>query len=200
MRSVLFSSIVALLFAFSAAATDGAGHAFRVRSSLPSTDKSVGVPSKSAVLTAQATPSAAPVAELTPSMAPTSSRVKIPTSKMTTHQQALAGSAVLWAADVVFRRSFRANKISFPSQLGGCIILFFSLLFLEIAKGGSGDAIFRFLEPSAFFLAKWLPVFFVPGLAMLPLAPSVGTGLDVSVELLSREFLCATGPTLFFFF
>ena len=83
--------------------------------------------------------------------------------------------------DTIFRKAFRANKITFPASLGGCIALFFALLGIDAVESGSGDVIYKFLEPGSLFLAKWLPVFFVPGLAMLPLAPSVGSSMDVRV-------------------
>ena len=121
-----------------------------------------------------------------PTPAPVSAPVMISkpksiTSGMTTHQQALVGSASLWIMDTIFRKAFRANKITFPASLGGCIALFFALLGIDAVKSGSGDVIYKFLEPGSLFLAKWLPVFFVPGLAMLPLAPSVGSSMDVRV-------------------
>ena len=81
--------------------------------------------------------------------------------------------------DHLFRKAFLANGISFPSQLGGCCILFVVMVLAEIVKPGTGDAIFSFLTPGASLLAKWLPVFFVPGLAMLPNAPSMGSPLEV---------------------
>lgn len=51
---------------------------------------------------------------------------------------------------------------------------------LEVVKPGLGDGIFASLTPGAGLLAKWLPVFFVPGLAMLPLAPSMGSPLEIA--------------------
>ena len=81
--------------------------------------------------------------------------------------------------DKWFRAFFTANKIPFPSPLGGCIIVLITLLLSEVVKPGSGEVVFQTLAPGAGLLAKWLPVFFVPGLAMLPLAPSMGGSLEV---------------------
>ena len=81
--------------------------------------------------------------------------------------------------DHLFRKAFQAYGIAFPSQLGGCCILFVVMVLAEILKPGTGDAIFSFLTPGSALLAKWLPVFFVPGLAMLPNAPSMGSPLEV---------------------
>lgn len=92
----------------------------------------------------------------------------------------LSGAAIFLVLDHLFRKIFQAKGISFPSQLGGCCILFVLMNLLEVVKPGLGDAIFTSLTPGAGFLAKWLPVFFVPGLAMLPLAPSMGSPVEVS--------------------
>jgi len=63
--------------------------------------------------------------------------------------------------------------------LGGCCILFIVLLLANAVKPGLGDAVFTSLSPGAGLLAKWLPVFFVPGLAMLPNAPSMGSAVEI---------------------
>ena len=92
----------------------------------------------------------------------------------------MLGVATFLALDLFFRRTFEAAGISFPSQLGGCIIVFASLILVS-ALGGTqfSDAVFNALSPGAGWHAKWLPVFFVPGLAMLPLAPSLGSTAEV---------------------
>jgi len=94
------------------------------------------------------------------------------------------GVAAFLALDHAFRVLFKANGIAFPSQLGGCCILFVTLLLTDIILPGVGQGVFEKLVPGAAWLAAWLPVFFVPGLAMLPLAPSMGTTLDI-VKILS---------------
>ena len=90
------------------------------------------------------------------------------------------GVIIFTVLDHLFRKAFTAYDIKFPSQLGGCCILFVIMLLAEAIKPGSGDAVFASLTPGANALAKWLPVFFVPGLALLPLAPSMGSPLEVS--------------------
>ena len=94
-------------------------------------------------------------------------------------QRELSGVLVFILLDKLFRSLFTANKIAFPSQLGGCIILFVTLFLSEFVKPGAGELVFQTLAPGAALLAKWLPVFFVPGLAMLPLAPSMGSSFEV---------------------
>lgn len=71
------------------------------------------------------------------------------------------------------------KNIPFPAPLGGCLLLFFALLLVQTVKPGSGDKAFELLTPGANFLTKWMPVFFIPGLSMLPLAPSMGSSFEV---------------------
>ena len=94
-------------------------------------------------------------------------------------QKELSGALVFVLLDKLFRSYFTAKKLAFPSQLGGCIILLTSLITAEVLKPGLGEMVFQALSPGAGWLAKWLPVFFVPGLAGLPLAPSIGDSLEV---------------------
>lgn len=100
------------------------------------------------------------------------------------NQKALAGALYFIVLDVIFRKIFAANDIAFPSQLGGCLILFALLVLADIVRPGVGESAFQMLNPGANLLAKWLPVFFVPGLALLPLAPSIGSSMEI-VKVLS---------------
>lgn len=93
--------------------------------------------------------------------------------------QTYSGASFFILLDILFRQLFIAFNISFPSQLGGCCIFFLTLLFLENIIPGLGDYIFTLTSPGAKLLMKWLPVFFVPGLAMLPFAPSIGSRIEV---------------------
>jgi hypothetical protein len=102
-----------------------------------------------------------------------------PTSLFPT--DAIVGSLAMIALEQGVKRVFAKRNIQFPSSLGGCIVLFFGLLIMDLLVPGSGKSVFDALGPATSLLTKWLPVFFVPGLAMLPLAPSVGSGLEVSV-------------------
>eukprot|EP00980_Cylindrotheca_fusiformis_P009203 scaffold2003_cov139-Cylindrotheca_fusiformis.AAC.19 len=94
-------------------------------------------------------------------------------------KDALTGAVILTLIERATNRVLNAQGINFPSQLGGCIALLVFMLVAEVVSPGLGDAIFTNLSPGSALLAKWLPVFFVPGLAMLPLAPSVGSGMEV---------------------
>mmetsp|Transcript_51017 Transcript_51017/g.143390 ORF Transcript_51017/g.143390 Transcript_51017/m.143390 type:complete len:427 (-) Transcript_51017:190-1470(-) len=72
-----------------------------------------------------------------------------------------------------------AQSIKFPAQLAGCIGLFFTMILADVLRPGMGESIYSSLLPGTNLLAKWFPVLFVPGLVMLPLAPSIGNGMEV---------------------
>lgn len=93
--------------------------------------------------------------------------------------QALLGIAFMAMVESGLKKFFAKTGINFPSQLGGCMFLFAVAVVAQAIAPGSGDAIESFLTPGCNLLNKWLPAFFVPGLAMLPLAPSIGSGLEV---------------------
>mmetsp|Transcript_35844 Transcript_35844/g.39964 ORF Transcript_35844/g.39964 Transcript_35844/m.39964 type:complete len:535 (-) Transcript_35844:305-1909(-) len=113
----------------------------------------------------------------TPSIPPTTSALSFPTD-------AAVGTVALTLIERIVNKVFVQFGVQFPAQLGGCGILFFFLIIADVVLPGSGTSIFKVLEPGTTLLTKWLPVFFVPGLAMLPLAPSVGSGLEVAKVLL----------------
>ena len=98
----------------------------------------------------------------------------------------ITGAAYFVIMDIILRKLFTKYEIPFPSQLGGCCILFALMVVAELIRPGFGDAAFDVLSPGATILAKWLPVFFVPGLAMLPLAPSMGSPFEVSYVVVVR--------------
>ena len=95
-------------------------------------------------------------------------------------QSELGGTFFFLVANHLLIKLFAAKNVAFPAPLGGCLILFALLLLAQTASPPLGDACFELLTPGANFLTKWMPVFFVPGLAMLPLAPSMGNSLEVS--------------------
>lgn len=100
-----------------------------------------------------------------------------------TSTKLITGTMFFFTVDYILRKIFRAKAITFPSMMAGCVLIFTSLISMEIVQSGLGDSIFDYLTPSSDMLVKWLPVFFVPGLAMLPLAPKLGSAVDVAKML-----------------
>merc|ERR1712151_127375 len=92
----------------------------------------------------------------------------------------LVGTSFFFIVDYVLRKIFQAKGITFPSMMGECVLIFSALVALETVFKGTGDQIFNYLTPSSDALVRWLPVFFVPGMAMLPLSPiNFGNAVDV---------------------
>lgn len=100
----------------------------------------------------------------------------------------LTGAAFFTVLQVLLNKVFVSKGIKFPAMLGCTILVFTVLVLAEIVSPGLGQNGFELLTPGANVLTKWLPVMFVPGLAMLPLAPSIGTPLD-ALKVLSMIIL-----------
>jgi len=82
--------------------------------------------------------------------------------------------------DRIFKRILQYMNIAFPSSLAGCgFLLSFFLLVKTGSGGGVGPVLYQFLAPGAAVLARWLPVFFVPSLVMLPLSAGLGSSIEV---------------------
>jgi len=118
-------------------------------------------------------------------------------------RDAVTGAVILTLVERATNIILKSQGIKIPSMLGGCIALLFFMLAAEMISPGLGDSIFASLSPGSALLTKWLPVFFVPGLAMLPLAPSVGSGFEVAKVLAvvvigwAYSLVTVTYPVLF---
>jgi len=93
---------------------------------------------------------------------------------------ALAGTVAFALIEKLVKMGLAASDVQFPGQLGACIVLFVALCLLDVVAPSAAAQIFDALTPGAAILAKWLPVFFVPGLVLLPLSPSIPGSVDVS--------------------
>ena len=100
------------------------------------------------------------------------------------HTAAVAGILALTLLERGINKLFVQQSIEFPAQLAGCIGLFFAMILADVIRPGLGESVYSSLLPGTNLLAKWFPVLFVPGLVMLPLAPSIGNGIEVR-QLLS---------------
>jgi hypothetical protein len=96
-----------------------------------------------------------------------------------TWPNAILGAAVFAVIENGVKRSLKAADLNFPAQLASCIFVFAFLLLTEAVSPELANGIFSALTPGAGILAKWLPVFFVPALVMLPLSPSIGSSFEV---------------------
>jgi putative effector of murein hydrolase len=138
-------------------------------------------PRQHAVIPKSSRSESALVFDRTQGDAPSSSAVSLPRGGAGDAPKAkeITGVAIFVLIEVVFRKIFQVNGIRFPAQLGGCVSLFAFMILAQMLSPGSGDAICNVLSPGAGLLGKWMGVFFVPGLTMLPLAPSIGSPFEI---------------------
>ncbi|GJD07382.1 Plastidal glycolate/glycerate translocator 1, chloroplastic [Galdieria sulphuraria] len=96
------------------------------------------------------------------------------THKLRTWSRIVLGVAILYAIDRCFAFTLNRFAVNFPSSLAGMLTIFILLLAFQNKKLGSlsiSQHIFDGFLPSVQFLSRWLAVFFVPNLVMLPLFP-----------------------------
>jgi len=79
-----------------------------------------------------------------------------------------------FAINEAIKLLFSKYAITFPSSLAGCGALLAAFLILP-----SGTQLYDQFAPGAQVLAKWLPVFFVPSLILLPLREGVGSPIEL---------------------
>jgi putative effector of murein hydrolase/putative effector of murein hydrolase LrgA (UPF0299 family) len=98
--------------------------------------------------------------------------------------QPISSLSLFVASDVLLRRAFGAAGVVFPSSLAGMLLLFVALVAFKSVLPKVADGAVRMLEPGAQLLTKWLPIFFVPSLIVLPLASPLSRGDSLKVPLL----------------
>ena len=113
---------------------------------------------------------------------------KVPASSVATSssaQTSVVGIAALIAYQKLVAEIFKAKNVKFPPMLGACMSLFAILLGTEAVSPKAAQSIFDGLTPGANLLAKWLPMFFVPALTLLPLSPPIGSATEVAKVFLT---------------
>jgi hypothetical protein len=93
--------------------------------------------------------------------------------------QAIASSAVFVVLDVFIKNMFRLRGVHFPSSLAGCTGLAFTLLVNPYHR-----SMYTVLSPGAKLLQKFLMVFLVPNLIVLPLCDGCGSITEVRFILI----------------
>ncbi|KAK3267924.1 hypothetical protein CYMTET_23547 [Cymbomonas tetramitiformis] len=117
-----------------------------------------------------------------------------------TQAQKAAGLATFLAADMFLKKVFVAANIAFPSALGGMFVILGTLLALEVVSNSTVEFLFRMFNPALDWIARWLPLFYMPSLIVLPVAiqvPPVHVLVVLSVVTsLSAEASQATAKSL----
>ncbi|CAK9261328.1 unnamed protein product [Sphagnum jensenii] len=74
------------------------------------------------------------------------------------------------ALDTYLKNVFEANAIRFPSALFGMMALFALLNLVSVVNEGAAARVEAFFVPANLFIQRWLPLFYVPSLVVVPLA------------------------------
>lgn len=98
---------------------------------------------------------------------------------------------IILAADKLLRKAFLAASIKFPSALFGMFCVFSVLMILDSTAPSAATGFMNFFEPATLFIQRWLPLFYVPSLVVLPLAVRdvpAASGLKIFLILGKRPF------------
>lgn len=93
---------------------------------------------------------------------------------------------LILAIDKALKRGFTAAMIKFPSALFGMFCIFSALSILDVIRPTAATALQDFFEPATTFIQRWLPLFYVPSLVVLPLAVKgipAASGVKIGVIL-----------------
>eukprot|EP00240_Pyramimonas_obovata_P000688 CAMPEP_0118934178 /NCGR_PEP_ID=MMETSP1169-20130426/13680_1 /TAXON_ID=36882 /ORGANISM="Pyramimonas obovata, Strain CCMP722" /LENGTH=603 /DNA_ID=CAMNT_0006877051 /DNA_START=162 /DNA_END=1973 /DNA_ORIENTATION=- len=82
----------------------------------------------------------------------------------------LVGVGLLFFMDTYLEDVFVAASITFPSALAGMFIILVSLLALQAIKPRIVQTIFLVMRPGLEWISRWMPLFYVPTLVILPIA------------------------------
>lgn len=74
------------------------------------------------------------------------------------------------ATDKFLKKAFVAAAIKFPSALFGMFCIFSVLIILDSTVPSAATSVMNFFEPAFMFIQRWLPLFYVPSLVVLPLS------------------------------
>lgn len=99
---------------------------------------------------------------------------------------------IILAMDKYLKKAFVAAAIKFPSALFGMFCIFSILVILDFALPAAAASLMNFFKPALLFIQRWLPLFYVPSLVVLPLAVKdipAASGVKIC-------FIIASGPDI----
>ncbi|XP_017216286.1 plastidal glycolate/glycerate translocator 1, chloroplastic-like [Daucus carota subsp. sativus] len=82
----------------------------------------------------------------------------------------VASLGIIIAVDKILERVFVVLGIKFPSALFGMFCIFSILVFLDLTFPEAATNLMDFFEPALLFIQRWLPLFYVPALVVLPIS------------------------------
>lgn len=77
---------------------------------------------------------------------------------------------IILAMDKLLKAAFVAAAIKFPSALFGMFCIFSVLVILDSIVPAAATGLMNFFEPALLFIQRWLPLFYVPSLVVLPIS------------------------------
>ncbi|KAL5545078.1 hypothetical protein UlMin_008862 [Ulmus minor] len=77
---------------------------------------------------------------------------------------------IILALDKILKKAFVAASIKFPSALFGMFCIFSILIILDSTVPVVATGLMNFCQPALVFIQRWLPLFYVPTLVVLPLS------------------------------
>ncbi|XP_078182495.1 plastidal glycolate/glycerate translocator 1, chloroplastic [Carex rostrata] len=77
---------------------------------------------------------------------------------------------IILASDNLLKKAFVAASIKFPSALFGMFCVFSVLIVFDSVVPAAATSLMNFFEPATLFIQRYLPLFYVPSLVVLPLA------------------------------
>ncbi|KAF4401776.1 hypothetical protein G4B88_000824 [Cannabis sativa] len=107
---------------------------------------------------------------------------------------------LILATDKYLKKAFVAASIKFPSALFGMFCIFSVLVILDTIVPAAAATVMSFFEPALLFIQRWLPLFYVPSLVVLPLSVRdipAASGIKISLITVGGWFatLCVAGFT-----
>ncbi|KAK9218406.1 hypothetical protein WN943_007043 [Citrus x changshan-huyou] len=77
---------------------------------------------------------------------------------------------IILVVEKLLKKAFVAAAIKFPSALFGMFCIFSILMILDSTIPDAATSLMSFFEPALLFIQRWLPLFYVPSLVILPLS------------------------------
>ncbi|KAF7829165.1 plastidal glycolate/glycerate translocator 1, chloroplastic [Senna tora] len=107
---------------------------------------------------------------------------------------------LILAMDKFLKKAFVAAAIKFPSALFGMFCIFSVLIILDTIVPSAATALMNFFEPALLFIQRWLPLFYVPSLVVLPVSVKdipAASGIKIGLIIVGGWLatLCVAGFT-----
>ncbi|KAK2662623.1 hypothetical protein Ddye_001197 [Dipteronia dyeriana] len=107
---------------------------------------------------------------------------------------------IIVATDKFLKMAFVAAAIKFPSALFGMFCIFTILMVLDSTIPAAATTLTNFFQPALLFIQRWLPLFYVPSLVVLPLSirdipPTSGLKICFIMVVGWLASLCVAGFT-----